>query len=228
MNTMSEKATDREEIEYLLPWHAAGTLSRRDAERVERALASDQELARRFDLVREELSETIHLNESLGAPSARAMEKLFAAIDAEGAYKRKPGLAMDLRTKMAELFSAFAPRTLAFAGAAAALVIVLQAGVIGSMMIKSDQIFGTASIQPAKVASVDFLVTFAPQANLDQVTKFLRDRHATVIDGPTGPAAMYRVRFEANGAPKEETDRVAKDLQQSRGIVSAEYPTSSN
>jgi hypothetical protein len=228
MNTMSEKATDREEIEYLLPWHAAGTLSRRDAERVERALASDQELARRFDLVREELSETIHLNESLGAPSARAMEKLFAAIDAEGAYKRKPGLAMGLRTKMAELFSAFAPRTLAFAGAAAALVIVLQAGVIGSMMIKSDQVFGTASIQPAKVESVDFLVTFSPQASADQMTKFLTDRHATIVDGPKGPAKMYRLRFEANGAPKEETDRVAKELQQSRSVISAEYPTTSN
>src|SRR3974390_1004269 len=85
MNTMSERADDREEIETLLPWHAAGTLSRRDAERVERALATDQELARRFTLVREELAETIHLNESLGAPSARAMEKLFAAIDAEEA-----------------------------------------------------------------------------------------------------------------------------------------------
>ena len=75
MNTMSEKAGEREEIEHLLPWHAAGTLSRRDAERVERALASDEELVRRFNLVREELTETIHLNESLGAPSARAMEK---------------------------------------------------------------------------------------------------------------------------------------------------------
>src|ERR1700724_3163382 len=145
MNTMSEKASDREEIEYLLPWHAAGTLSRRDAERVERALASDQELARRFDLVREELGETIHLNESLGAPSARAMEKLFAAIDAEGAFKRKPSLAFDLRTRVAEFFSAFAPRTLAYASAAAALVILLQAGLIGNMLVKSDQGYGTAS-----------------------------------------------------------------------------------
>jgi anti-sigma-K factor RskA len=225
MNTMSEKATDREEIEHLLPWHAAGTLSRRDAERVERALASDQELARRFDMVREELSETIHLNESLGAPSARAMEKLFAAIDAEGAYKRKPGLAMDLRTKMAEFFSVFAPRTLAFAGAAAALVIVLQAGVIGSLMIKGDAGYGVASIQPAKVESVDFLVKFAPQVSTDQVTKFLQDHHATIVDGPVKGLGMYKLRFEANGAPKAETDRVAKELQQSRSIVSTEYPT---
>jgi anti-sigma-K factor RskA len=229
MNTMSEKASDREEIEYLLPWHAAGTLSRRDAERVERALASDQELARRFDLVREELSETIHLNESLGAPSARAMEKLFAAIDAEGAYKRKPGLALDLRTKMAEFFSAFAPRTLAFAGAAAALVILLQAGVIGGMMLNgSEATPKLASITPPKVESVDFLVTFAPQVSLDQMTKFLNDRHATIIDGPKGPAKMYRLRFEANGAPKDESDRVAKELQQNRSVITAEYPTSSN
>jgi hypothetical protein len=36
-----------------------------------------------YDFVREELGETIHLNETLYAPSARAMEKLVAAIDAE-------------------------------------------------------------------------------------------------------------------------------------------------
>jgi anti-sigma-K factor RskA len=82
MNMIDEEP-ERHEIEALLPWYAAGTLSRRDADLVERALARDSELARRYDLVRQELTETIHLNEALGAPSARAMEKLFAAIDAE-------------------------------------------------------------------------------------------------------------------------------------------------
>ena len=74
---MINKEPERHEIEALLPWHAAGTLNRRDADRVEQALAGDRELSRRYDLVREELAETIHLNETLGAPSARAMEKLF-------------------------------------------------------------------------------------------------------------------------------------------------------
>jgi anti-sigma-K factor RskA len=82
--------SERHEIEALLPWYAAGTLSRGDADRVEQALAGDRELARRYDLVREELAETIHLNETLGAPSARAMEKLFAAIDAEEARAAAP------------------------------------------------------------------------------------------------------------------------------------------
>ena len=82
---MINKERERHEIESMLPWHAAGTLDHRDAERVEQALAEDSELARRYELVREELAETIRLNESLGVPSALAMEKLFAAIDAEEA-----------------------------------------------------------------------------------------------------------------------------------------------
>jgi len=72
-----------DEIEALLPWHATGTLDSTDAAEVEKALAQDKELARRFALVREEMTETILLNEALGAPSARAMENLFKAIDQE-------------------------------------------------------------------------------------------------------------------------------------------------
>src|ERR1700751_163203 len=89
---MTLEELKRHEIEVLLPWHAAGTLSRREADLVERALAGDTELAQRYELVRQGLAETIHLNETLGAPSERAMEKLFAAIDAEEARapRRRP------------------------------------------------------------------------------------------------------------------------------------------
>ena len=83
--TAINKRRERHKIEELLPWHATGTLSHRDADRVEQALAGDRELARRYELVRQELAETTLLNETLGAPSARAMEKLFAAINAEEA-----------------------------------------------------------------------------------------------------------------------------------------------
>jgi anti-sigma factor RsiW len=76
---------ERGEIEDLLPWHAAGTLDRGEMERVEAALATDPELSRRYDRVREELAQTIQLNEALGAPSSRALEALFAKIDAEPA-----------------------------------------------------------------------------------------------------------------------------------------------
>ena len=71
------------DIEALLPWHAVGTLGRRDRQRVADALHDDAALAGHADLVREELAETIYLNESLGVPSPRAMERLMAAIDDE-------------------------------------------------------------------------------------------------------------------------------------------------
>ena len=85
----SRKIAEREpsEIELLLPWHAAGTLNARDARKVEEALARDPELARHYAVIREEYAGTIDLNESLGAPSMRAMRKLFAAINAEPARK---------------------------------------------------------------------------------------------------------------------------------------------
>src|SRR5213080_171614 len=132
MNAIN-KEPERHEIEALLPWHAAGTLNRRDADRVEQALAGDRELARRYDLVREELNETIHLNEMLGAPSSRAMEKLFAAIDAEGA-KVPVRRSFDLGGRMSEFLSGFAPRTLAWSAAAAAIAIVAQAAVLTTVV----------------------------------------------------------------------------------------------
>ena len=83
MPRMINRTQERDELEALLPWYAAGTLSRSDADRVEQALAADRELAQRYEDICKELVETIYLNETLGEPSPRAAEKLFAAIDAE-------------------------------------------------------------------------------------------------------------------------------------------------
>ena len=99
MMAMSKKMLDEPgEIEMLLPWHAAGTLNARDARRVEEALAREPELAKQYAVIREEYAETIHLNESLGAPSVRAMQKLFDAIDGEP--ERKPSLSVSLSARV--------------------------------------------------------------------------------------------------------------------------------
>jgi len=71
------------ESEMLLPWYAAGTLGRRATRQVELALAHDVELRRQYEFVFEELREAIRLNESLGVPTARAGERLKAALLAE-------------------------------------------------------------------------------------------------------------------------------------------------
>lgn len=71
------------EIEMLLPWYATGALNARDTRGIERVLARDCRLAEQYAAVEEEYAAIVDLNESLGAPSARAMEKLFALIDEE-------------------------------------------------------------------------------------------------------------------------------------------------
>src|SRR3974390_3371636 len=132
MNATNQEAPGGRDIEDLLPWHAAGTLSRRDAQRVEEALARDPELARRYALVRDELAESIHLNETLGAPSARAMEKLFTRIDAEPA--RRQSASFGIGSRISDFLASLSPRTLAWSASAAVFAILLQAGLIAGVM----------------------------------------------------------------------------------------------
>ncbi len=147
MMATSKKILEREpsEIEMLLPWHAAGTLNARDSRRVDEALARDPELARQYAVIREEYAETIHLNESLGAPSARAMQKLFAAIDAEPA--RKPHVSLNVAARFTGFFATLSPRTLAWSASFGALALLLQAGVIGAVLMNNRPAsFETASL----------------------------------------------------------------------------------
>jgi hypothetical protein len=212
MNTV-EKET-QSEIEALLPWHAAGTLSRADARRVEEALAGDPELARRYALVLDEFGETIHLNETLGAPSAHAMEKLFAKIDAEPA--RRPVVSLNLGSRIAEYFGGLAPRTLAYAGTAAAIAILLQAGIIATVMIKETKTGGyetaSAPTNPPPGEGAFTLIRFAPQATQDDVTKFLEANKFSVASGPIA-GGLYKVRVSAANLPKSDLATIVKKLQ---------------
>jgi hypothetical protein len=216
MNTGNEH--ERSDIEDLLPWHAAGTLSRRDAQRVESALAGDPELARRYALVREELADTIHLNETLGAPSARAMEKLFAKIDAEPA--RKPAMSLNLGDRVMEFFASLSPRTLAWSASAAAIAIILQAGLIAAVVTKDNGEGGyqTASAPTTAPGVGAFtMIRFAPQASSDDVTKFLEANHLSIAAGPMA-GGLYKVRVGDAQLPKAELTGIVKKLQQNKVV----------
>lgn len=216
MNATDEKMSD--DIETLLPWHAAGTLSRAESERVTAALAHDPELARRYALVREELGETIILNETLGAPSARAMNELFAKIEAEPA--RKMSTSVGFGARVGEFFATLSPRTLTYAGAAAVLAIVLQAGFIANVMIKETSPGGyvTASA-PSDIAKIGSLamIRFAPQATLDDVNKFLFVNKFSIVSGPAD-GGFYTVKLADTTLPKAELAALAKKLREDKLI----------
>jgi hypothetical protein len=220
---MTRNQTEREEIEALLPWHAAGTLSRRDTLRVEAALEEDRDLARQFELVREELSETIHLNETLGAPSARAMEKLFAGIEAEP--KRRQRRSFDLAAFIGERLTLFSPRTLAWSATAAVLAIVLQAGLLAGLYLgepgsESPGAFRTASAPTRSFAPAGSyaLIGFTAQASAADVTKFLEVHKAAIVDGPK-PGGLYRIRIAQAALPKSDLAAIVKQMQDDTKIV---------
>src|SRR3979490_3236332 len=195
MMAASKKMLDQEpsEIEMLLPWHAAGTLNARDARRVDEALASDPDLARQYAVIREEYAETIHLNESLGAPSARAMQKLFAAIDGEPV--RKPSVSVNISARISEFFARLSPRTLAWSAGLGAVALLLQAGVIGAVLVKNQGAsFQTASFDLSELSAPStrdlggaapprMLVRFAPDAPVADITALLDSYQASIVDG---------------------------------------------
>jgi anti-sigma factor RsiW len=219
MSATKDQMTGRDTIEDLLPWYAAGTLSRKDSERVEQAVTSNPELARRLQLVNDEFAETILLNESLGAPSKRAMEKLFSAIDAEPA--RRKSASIDFGARIASFFGDFAPRTLGYVGAAAAVVIVLQAVVIGTAMVKNPgAVWNVASVDVVQKNGSLAMVRFKSQATADEITKFLSDNKAAIVDGPhpDTSSGYYTVRVSATKLSSEEYARVIKEIQKDKVV----------
>ena len=210
-----KKQEVQEDVELLLPWHAAGTLSRRDAARVEQALANDNELAARYEMVREELGEAIRLNESLGAPSARAMEALFAKIDAEPA--RKPKMSFNITIWLTDLVAGFSPRTLAYSGAAAMLAIILQAGILAGVFVGSAVGPQLASYeQGGNLGEGAFvLIRFNPQASAADITAFLQESKATVVGGPAAGSGLFRLRVAETPLSQAELGAVVKKMANS-------------
>ncbi len=213
-----DRQPDRREIEELIPWHAAGTLNRRDAERVDAALAEDPELAREYQRAREELAGDAHLNETLGAPSARLMDQVFARIDAEPVRRRSPFL--DLGERVADFVAGLSPRALALATAAAGLVIVVQAGVIGVGAVNrpTAPAYQTASAPTAAQSTgAVVLLRFAPDAGAEAVTRLLESRQASIVGGPTA-GGIYRVRVATTVLPKARLAAIARDFQREKVV----------
>jgi anti-sigma-K factor RskA len=214
MNPIKKDANELpEDVELLLPWHAAGTLSRRDAARVEQALANDNELAACYELVREELGEAIRLNENLGAPSARVMEALFAKIDAEPA--RHPKSTFQLTAWLTEFVSSFSPRTLAYGATAAALAIVLQAGILAGVFVKEGTVGPELASTRTEMSEGAYVkVRFKPEAKVADITAFLNSNKAVIVASPSSTDGFFKVRVAEKTMSEDQLRAVTKTLSE--------------
>lgn len=242
MIALSRKMLDHEpsEIELLLPWYAAGTLNLHDKQRVEEALARDPELARQHAAIQQEYAETIGLNESLGAPSMRAMQKLFAAIDADPTQSAV--VSRGMLARMFGFFDRLSPRTLAWSAGLGALLVLLQAGLIGALLVSGQTAtYQTASLSTSEraadnraaapgmsppltrslgapaAAPMHALVRFVPDARISDVTALLDRYQASMIGRAKG--GMFELQFGDGVTSKAGADNLIVRLQREK-IVS--------
>src|SRR5207249_3968102 len=119
--------------------------------------------------------------------------------------------------RIGAFLSSFAPRTLAYAAAAAALAIVVQGAVLTEWAVK-DQTgnnFGLASQKSSEGPVV--VVRFAPQATASEITAFLGTYKAQLIAGPK-PGNTYQMRVSGLNSPSEISNVVRK-MQDESAIV---------
>jgi hypothetical protein len=139
---------------------------------------------------------------------------------------------LDLAGRFAEFLSGFAPRTLAWSASAAALAIVLQAGVLATVMLKDhDRSAETQVAQQdtARWAGLGNLASstngqgpvvvlrFTPQATMTDVTKFLEAYNGVLVDGPK--RGLYTARLAVSGTPATEVPKVMQKIQAEAKIV---------
>jgi anti-sigma factor RsiW len=216
----------RVSLEELLPFYANGRISTADRARVEAALAGDAELAQRLEIIREDMAETILLNESLGGPSPRALDKLMAAIEAEPQPR-----ALLARTKgsivawFGNWIAAQPPRRLAYASAAALALIAIQGVALTGYVINRGATGGyeTASVPGAAASDRYVLLSFAPDAKASDIAGFFKRYDASVVDGPRANG-FFKVRVGGASLTPAQVDAIAARMKAEAAIVSFVAP----
>jgi hypothetical protein len=210
----NEKFTEREEIEMLLPWFVAGTLDVADQERVARYLSAHPEMNAQLKLIQDEQGETVLANESLGGASAGALAKLKDAIAAQPRRLTAAAVRRSLWAELGRLFSTPTPRAVQWAGAAAAVLVVVQAAVIGGMLIKSPggaPNSGEPAIAKRNLDAPRVAENRAPSSGNGAVRRF------RVASGGVTQGTRVIVRF----TPGLPMDKVAEFLRTQRAEIVA-------
>jgi anti-sigma factor RsiW len=219
MSEDSVVRSEREEIEMLLPWYVMGRLDRDDVERVEAYLARDESLQRQFRLICEEHDQSTRGNEAIAERPARNVERLLATV----AWHRAPRPSTpDLWDRIRNFFAMPSAGAVRWAGAAAALVIVVQAGILGTMIARQPgEIYAPASggITAAGPGTVA-LVGFVAGATTSAVAEMLAAHGMAIVDGPNA-GGMFTVRLGPKAMSAADRQARIEALKSRSDVVSA-------
>jgi hypothetical protein len=166
------------------------------------------------------------------------MQKLFAAIDAEPV--RETQASSNRSARVTDFLLGLSPRKLAWSAGLAAVLLVLQAGVIAAFLIRDrdrPSTFQTASLRINETSMnapltralgpqqtpPRALVRFKADARMSDITALLDTYQATIIGG--GQGGMFRLQFNGGAMTQAEVERLIGRLQNEKIVgLAAESP----
>lgn len=223
MNSETEILSEADEIAALLPWYVSGKISAADKARVDTYAKAHPEVLDHIALARDEADVVFADNASIHAPRD-GLERLQKSL-AASPRARLHAVQASLIDRMGVWISNLAPRQLAYAGMAAAALLVMQVASLGTLVSKPSGQFQTASGPAAKAGSFA-LVAFQPAAPQSTVTAFLADNNYTIADGPKA-GGMYRLRLSEAPLAQTDLDTAIAKLKARSDLVAFASPASS-
>jgi hypothetical protein len=215
---MSEDAkTKRDEIEMMLPFYVTGQLDHAEANEIDDYLERHPDVARQLELIRAERDSTAAANTIHASRPVRSFDRVAAMIGTPSARPVRSagwGLAW-----IKQLFALPSSPALSFVGAAAAIVILLQAAAIGTLVVAQyPGIFGVAGGNETVDAGTTVVVRFADDASAAAIADALSGLGVKVIDGPSG-GKLFTVRIGPKNMSEAERDRLIAALRARRDLI---------
>jgi anti-sigma factor RsiW len=211
MTSETEILSEADEIAALLPWYVSGKISAADKARVDTYTKAHPDVLRHIALAREEADSVFADNSAIQAPRdglARLQKSLAASPRA-----KLHAVQASVIDRFGQWLVSLAPRQLAYAGMAAAALLVMQAATIGSRITQPGGSYSTASGDKPSTAQGAFaLVAFQPAAPLSTVSAFLADSGFAIVDGPKS-GGMYRVRLADKALAQTDLDAAIAKLK---------------
>ena len=147
------------------------------------------------------------------------MEELFAKIDAEPV--RKPKMSFNLGAWLTDFVAGFSPRTLAYGATAAALAIVLQAGILAGVFVKEGAVGAQTSPlrrRRQSAAALTSAIRFKPEATAADITAFLERQQGGHRRAARRRDGFFKVRVVREGDVRRPSLRaVSKKLARQSG-----------
>jgi hypothetical protein len=217
MTNTARDVFDSAYIEQLLPWYVTGRLDASERADVENALKRFPELQAQLELIRAEMAGTVKLNEAMAMPRADATERFLDLVQ-KGVQRTAPAKPAPFKGLLEWLALQLAgpPR---WAVAAAVLAIVVQAALIGGLVVeRQGNGFHTAGGSETLSEGTLVLARFSDGVTLAVLTERLAALDIAIVDGPKA-GGMFTLRIGPDGMPVSERDKKIAALNANADFV---------